>query len=314
MYNKFIMDKEYSIGAVVGRFQVHELHDAHRYIIDQVVNNHKKSIIFLGVPKVVGTKKNPLDFDTRKKMIQASYPDSVILALPDFGDDIKWTSELDKRIREVYAIGEVVLYGGRDSFIPYYKKGKGQFDCKELDQYTFVSGTEVRKLVSETVKNSSDFRAGVIYNAYNQYPKVHPCVDVAIVNDDNMLLLAKRPYENGWRFIGGFAHPSDSSYEFTAKRKIAQDAGGNLETSEFTYVNSSMIPDWRYRGEEDKIISVLYKTKYTGGSIEPSDDVSELKWWDIHEISQSWIDLNDNVVGPIVDEHKPLLKIFLKSI
>ncbi len=63
------MDKEYSIGAVVGRFQVHELHDAHRYIIDQVVNNHKKSIIFLGVPKVVGTKKNPLDFDTRKKMI-----------------------------------------------------------------------------------------------------------------------------------------------------------------------------------------------------------------------------------------------------
>ena len=298
------MDKEYSIGAVVGRFQVHELHDAHRYIIDQVVNNHKKSIIFLGVPKVVGTKKNPLDFDTRKKMIQASYPDSVILALPDFGDDIKWTSELDKRIREVYAIGEVVLYGGRDSFIPYYKKGKGQFDCKELDQYTFVSGTEVRKLVSETVKNSSDFRAGVIYNSYNQYPKVHPCVDVAILNDDNMLLLAKRPYENGWRFIGGFAHPSDSSYEFTAKRKIAQDAGGNLETSELTYVNSSMIPDWRYRGEEDKIISVLYKTKYTGGSIEPSDDVSELKFFNIDN-------LNDDM---IVSEHKTLLKIFLEDV
>ena len=304
MYNKFIMDKEYSIGAVVGRFQVHELHDAHRYIIDQVVNNHKKSIIFLGVPKVVGTKKNPLDFDTRKKMIQASYPDSVILALPDFGDDIKWTSELDKRIREVYAIGEVVLYGGRDSFIPYYKKGKGQFDCKELDQYTFVSGTEVRKLVSETVKNSSDFRAGVIYNSYNQYPKVHPCVDVAILNDDNMLLLAKRPYENGWRFIGGFAHPSDSSYEFTAKRKISQDAGGNLETSELTYVNSSMIPDWRYRGEEDKIISVLYKTKYTGGSIEPSDDVSELKFFNIDN-------LNDDM---IVSEHKTLLKIFLEDV
>jgi hypothetical protein len=143
------MDKEYSIGSVVGRFQVHELHDAHRYVIDQVVNNHKKSIIFLGVPKVVGTKKNPLDFDTRKKMIQSSYPDTLILSLPDIGDDFKWTAELDKRIREVYPIGEVVLYGGRDSFIPYYQKGKGQFDCKELDQYTFVSGTEVRKIVDE---------------------------------------------------------------------------------------------------------------------------------------------------------------------
>ena len=315
MYNKFIMDKEYSIGAVVGRFQVHELHDAHRYVIDQVVNNHKKSIIFLGVPKVVGTKKNPLDFDTRKKMIQSSYPDTLILSLPDIGDDFKWTAELDKRIREVYPIGEVVLYGGRDSFIPYYQKGKGQFDCKELDQYTFVSGTEVRKIVSETVKNSTDFRAGVIYNAYNQYPKVHPCVDIAILDENNtMILLAKRPYESGWRFIGGFAHPDDPSYESTAKRKISQDAGERLETSELQYIGSKMIPDWRYRGEEDKIISVLYKTKYTGGVIEPSDDVSELKWWNLHDISQYWFDVEDNVVGPIVDEHKPLLKMFLKNI
>jgi len=306
------MDKEYSIGAVVGRFQVHELHDAHRYIIDQVVNNHKKSIIFLGVPKVVGTKKNPLDFDTRKKMIQASYPNTVILSLPDFGDDIKWTAELDRRIREVYPIGEVVLYGGRDSFIPYYKKGKGQFDCKELDQYTFVSGTEVRKIVSETVKDSSDFRAGVIYNAYNQYPKVHPCVDVVILSEDK-ILLARRPYENGWRFIGGFAHPNDTSFESTALRKLKQDAG-EIKVSELKYISSSLIPDWRYRSEEDKIISVFYKTDYIGGSIEPSDDVSELKWWDIHEISQSWFDLKDEVVGPIVEEHKQLIKIFLKSI
>jgi bifunctional NMN adenylyltransferase/nudix hydrolase len=248
-------------------------------------------------------------------MIQASYPDSVILALPDIGDDFKWTAELDKRIREVYPIGEVVLYGGRDSFIPYYQKGKGQFDCKELDQYTFVSGTEVRKIVSETVKNSTDFRAGVIYNAYNQYPKVHPCVDIAILDENNtMILLAKRPYESGWRFIGGFAHPDDPSYESTAKRKISQDAGERLETSDLQYIGSKMIPDWRYRGEEDKIISVLYKTKYIGGVIEPSDDVSELKWWNLHDISQYWFDVEDNVVGPIVDEHKPLLKMLLKNI
>lgn len=298
------MDKEYSIGSVVGRFQVHDLHDAHRYIIDQVVNNHKKSIIFLGVPKVVGTKKNPLDFDSRKKMIQASYPDSVILALPDFGDDVKWTSELDRRIREVYPIGDVVLYGGRDSFIPYYKRGKGQFDCRELDQYTFVSGTEVRKIVSETVKNSPDFRAGVIYNAYNQYPKVHPCVDVAIMNDDDKILLAKKPYENGWRFIGGFAHPTDDSFESTAKRKISQDAGNGLEISELKYIGSTLVPDWRYRGEEDKIISNFYKTKYIGGIIEPSDDVSELKFFNIK-------DLNDDL---FVIEHRILLKIFLEDV
>lgn len=305
--------KEYQIGCVCGRFQVHELHDAHKYIIDQVVNNHKKSIIFLGVPKVVGTKKNPLDFDTRKKMIQASYPESVIIALPDIGDDIKWTAELDKRIREVYPIGEVLLYGGRDSFIPYYKKGKGQFDCKELDQYTFVSGTEVRKIVSETVKNSSDFRAGVIYNAYNQYPKVHPCVDVVPLSEDGkMILLAKKPDENGWRFVGGFTHPSDNSYEYTAIRKLKTDCNIDSDVEDLKFVGACKIDDWRYRSEEDKIFTILYKCNKFSGNIQPSDDVSALKWWSIDEL-KSYLDL-DKFTGPIVEEHKPLIVMLLKKL
>lgn len=295
---------KYSIACVIGRFQIHELHDAHRYIIDQVVNNHKKTIIFLGVPKVVGTKKNPLDFDTRKRMVQAEYPNSVIMALPDMGDDNRWTSELDRRIREVYPIGEVLLYGGRDSFIPFYKKGKGQFDCKELDQYTYVSGTEVRKVVSETVKDSSDFRAGVIYNAYNQYPKVHPCVSIAILDETNSkVLLCKKPQEDLWRFVGGFVHPDDASYERTAFRKVKQDVGP-VEIDDLKYIASANIPDWRYRGEEDKIISTLYKTKMIGGRIEPSDDLSELKLFNIK-------DINDDI---IVREHKILLKLFLEDV
>jgi bifunctional NMN adenylyltransferase/nudix hydrolase len=298
------MEKNYPIGAVVGRFQIHDLHDAHRYIIDQVVDNHKKSIIFLGVPKVVGTRKNPLDFDSRKRMIQTHYPDSVIIALPDVGDDTIWAEELDRRVREIYPIGDVLLYGGRDSFIPYYKKGNGQFDCKELDQYTFVSGTEVRKEVSETVKNSVDFRAGLIYQSYNQYPKVHPCIDVAITNEDNtMLLLAKKPKENGWRFVGGFAHPDDSCYEATLKRKIRDDVGPGIEIGDIKYLGSARIPDWRYRGEEDKILTILYKCKKLWGQIIPSDDVSELKFFNINE-------LNDDIM---VEEHKCLLRIFLEK-
>jgi bifunctional NMN adenylyltransferase/nudix hydrolase len=299
------MEKEYTIGVLVGRFQVHELHDAHKYLIDQVAENHKKVILFLGVPKVVGTKKNPLDFDTRKRMIQHHYPNIVILALPDFGDDKRWSQEMDKRIKEVYPIGEVLMYGGRDSFIPYYKNGGGQFDCKELDQYTFVSGTEVRKMVSEQVKDSADFRAGVIYQSYNQYPKVHPCVDVAILDSNQeKLLLAKRPFEDGWRFIGGFSHPSDVSFEQTAKRKIREDVGINLVVSELKYIGSTVIPDWRYQSEEDKIITTLYKTVKGWGSIEPSDDVSELMWVDILEL--------DKIT--IVKEHKILLEMFLENI
>ena len=295
---------EYTIGCLCGRFQVHELHEAHHYLIKQVVDNHKKVILFLGVSKVVGTKKNPLDFETRKKMIQHHYPDIVILALPDFGDDRRWSHELDKRIKEVYPIGDVLLYGGRDSFIPYYKNGGGQFDCKELEQYTFVSGTEVRKMVSSEVKDSQDFRAGMIYQSYNQYPKVHPCVDIAILNEEeDKVLLAKRPFEDGWRFIGGFSKPTDVSYEHTARRKVSEDVGINLSVNTPIYVGSVRIPDWRYQSEEDKILSILFITKKEFGSIQPSDDVSELKFFNIDELKEEIF----------VKEHKVLLEMFLKN-
>ena len=298
------MSKDYTIGTLVGRFQVHELHEAHHYLIKQVVDNHKKVILFLGVSKVVGTKKNPLDFDTRKKMIQHHYPDIVILALPDFGDDRRWSQELDKRIKEVYPIGYVLLYCGRDSFIPYYKSGGGQFDCKELEQYTFVSGTEVRKMVSSEVKDSQDFRAGMIYQSYNQYPKVHPCVDIAILNEEeDKVLLAKRPFEDGWRFIGGFSKPTDTSYEHTARRKVSEDAGRNLSVNTPRYVGSVQIPDWRYQSEEDKILSILFITKKEFGRIEPSDDVSELKFFNIDELTEE----------TFVKEHKVLLEMFLRN-
>jgi bifunctional NMN adenylyltransferase/nudix hydrolase len=301
------MEKTYAIGALVGRFQVHELHEAHKYLIDQVAENHKKVILFLGVPKVVGTKKNPLDFDTRKRMIQHHYPDIVILALPDFGDDRRWSSELDKRAKEIYPIGDILLYGGRDSFIPYYKNGGGHFDCKELEEYgTFLSGTEVRRRVSEQVENSNDFRAGVIYQAYNQYPKVHPCVDVAILDEsEEKVLLAKRPFEDGWRFIGGFSKPTDKSFEHTVRRKISEDAGINLSVQYPRYIGSCQIPDWRYRNEEDKILSMFFITKKEFGRIDPSDDVSELKWWDISELEK------DEKI--ITKEHKILLDMFLKN-
>ena len=305
--------KNYSIGVLVGRFQVHELHDAHHYLIKQVVDNQKKVILFLGVTKTSSTKKNPLDFETRKRMIQKHYPEITILALPDFGDDKRWSQEMDKRIREVYPIGEVLMYGGRDSFIPYYKKGGGQFDCKELEQHTFVSGTEVRKMVSEKVQDSPDFRAGVIYQSYNQYPKVHPCVDIVPFNEDGTkILLARKPFEDGWRFIGGFSHPKDSSYEITAKRKFIDEAG-SAEIGDIKYVTSMRVDDWRYRSEEDKITTILFKCKFMFGSIEPSQEISELKWFDIKWIRDTWYNLSDvHISSPgIVKEHQELMKVLI---
>ena len=186
--------KDYAIGVFVARLQVDELHEGHHYVIKQVTEAHKKVIIFLGVPEFVGFKKNTLDFDTRKKMVQQAYPDVIISQLPDQEENPDWTHELDKRIREIYSHGEPLLYGSRDSFIPHYKNGGGKFDTKELDQLGTFAGTDIRKTISEEVKSTKDFRSGQIYHSYSLPPRVLPTVDIAPLNEDKTKVLLARKY------------------------------------------------------------------------------------------------------------------------
>ena len=68
---KIVKVSDYEIGVLICRMQVPELHPVHRELIDSVCENHKKVIIFLAVPIVEQTKRNPLDFASRKAMIQS---------------------------------------------------------------------------------------------------------------------------------------------------------------------------------------------------------------------------------------------------
>lgn len=279
---------KYSIGVLVARFQTNDLHDGHKYVIDQVVKNHKKVIVFLGVPKFIGTKKNPLDFDTRKKMIQQYYPDIVISSIPDTNDNTIWAKELDKRIREIYSHGDVLLYGSRDSFIPYYHQGSGKFTTKELDPLGTFTATDVRKLISEEVKNSIDFRSGVIYHAYNLYARVIPTLTIIPFNTDKTKILISKKYnETDWKLISGFILPSDDSLELSGKRILNNKAGSNIESDNFRYFTSLKVDDWRFRGEDDKVMTTVMICDYLWGQINPSDDISEIKWIDITDIKKT---------------------------
>jgi bifunctional NMN adenylyltransferase/nudix hydrolase len=301
--------KDYPIGVFIGRLQVHKLHEGHLYAINQVVENHKKTIIFLGVPKFIGTKNNPLDFDTRKKMVQTLYPECVIVALPDQRDNEKWAKELEKRIREVYPHGEVLLYGGRDSFIPFYINNGGIYKTTEIKSLDTFAGTDVRKLISEEVKNSEDFRSGVIYHSYNLYPRVIPTIDIAPINNEQTkVLLGKKFGESKFRFIGGFVLPSDNNLEHSVKRIYKKEAGDS-EIINIKYITSLQINDWRYKGEEDKIMSCLYTCEISWGRIVPSDDIIELRYFNLSDLT------NDNYISTnIIEEHIDLMKILIQTI
>ena len=302
---KEINPADYEIGVMIARFQVHKLHEGHIALIDSVCANHKKVIIFLGVPKVQNTDRNPLDFATRKAMVQKSYPNVVILPIKDNRSNEKWSHELDSYIRIPFGEKSTLLYGSRDSFLPFYC---GKYPTVELVTDVYYSGTEIRKQVSRETLESEDFRAGVIYGCTSQYAVAYPCVDVVAFNDKGQLLIAQKPNEAKWRFIGGHVDVSDVSLEHAARREFMEESGG-CEIGDLKYVCSYKVPDWRYAKERSGIITSLYIGKFMYGAINPSDDISALKWIDIKSVLE--LDY-EGLQKLVVPEHLVLMENLVK--
>lgn len=299
--------KDYQIGVLIGRFHVDELHVGHRELIDHVVANHKKVIIFLGVNKKVGTKKNPLDYATRRIMIQQEYPNVVILPLADQRENEVWSKNLDAEISVPYGEKKALIYGSRDSFIPAYS---GRYKTIELAPSFDYSGTEVRERCSNTIISTKEGREGIINAVYARRPSIYPTVDICAYNDEGQLLLAKKPNEKQWRFVGGFVDGTDASYEDAARREFYEETGGNARLDKnIHFIASQKVDDWRYRGEEDSIMTTLFLARVAFGKAEASDDIAEVKWFDASVFSNF-----DGIRTQIVPEHRDLMTKLIDKI
>ena len=283
------------VGVIVGRFQVPELHEAHLDIIRNVCAKHKKVIIFLGLSPLLVTTRNPLDFESRKRMILSEFPQVNVLYVKDCHSDEIWVRRLDEQIKDVVSPNQsVVLYGGRDSFISHYLP-HGKFPTRELEQTRWISGTEMRQSISKTVRSSPDFRAGVIWAAWNQFPKTITTVDVAVFKDDKILLVRK-PLEEQWRLIGGFSDPQSIKFEQDVRREVDEETG--ISITDPKYIGSFKIDDWRYRNEVDQIKSLLFVADYMFGAPRASDDVAEVKWFDFENLTEYYV----------VPEHREMME------
>ena len=266
--------KPADVAVVVGRFQVNELHEAHIDLINSVTQKHDRVLIFLGNSIIRNTTTNPLDYRARRAMIADKFPNVEIHYINDNPSDIAWSKNLDRLIAEqLLPMQTVTLYGSRDSFLKCYG---GKYNVCELEATTFISGTEVRRRVCNNYPPTADYRAGMIAATAYRYPTAYQTVDIAVVNDKREILLARKPDEKKWRFIGGFSDPRSPSLEIDAKREVSEEAG--VEVDNITYIGSTLIDDWRYRGEQDKIKTALFVAKYVYGKPEGADDVAEVKW------------------------------------
>lgn len=165
-----LLKEKKDVGVIVCRMQVPYLTESHKSVIETVLLRHSKVIIFLGTTQDLIDEKNPFPFLFRKEMLYKTIPnlklnDVTILPLPDNKDNQAWVNNLDEMIKAFLNFEEeAILYGGRDSFIPYYKKDSGQHICTELSQTDYDSGTELRKLESyKTPKYNFDSARAILW-------------------------------------------------------------------------------------------------------------------------------------------------------
>lgn len=161
------------VAIIVARFQVDELHDGHKKLIQTALDQTDYVIILLGQSKEAFTPKNPLPFYHRKHMILDVYPHTLhrmqILPIDDIpGDDKTWVKALDDRIETlVRPHEEAILYGSRDSFINTYQENEGIHKTVLVEQLGEFNGTEQRASIKNVFYTSRDFRRGIIYTVLN---------------------------------------------------------------------------------------------------------------------------------------------------
>ena len=148
--NNLLKEKK-DVGVIVCRMQVPYLTDSHKAVINTVLERHPRVVICLGTTGELIDERNPYSFVFRKQMIEQSFDTQNITIVPLADNTVnkEWVKSLDTLIGAFLNFDEeATLYGGRDSFIPYYKKDNGKHICTELAPTDYDSGTELRTLAS----------------------------------------------------------------------------------------------------------------------------------------------------------------------
>jgi len=301
------MNSDNSVGVIVGRFQIDEMHNGHFQLIETVYRRHTEVLLVLGCTDTPANSKDPLDFLLRKQMFRdAGYQNMVIVPIYNQPSDKKWSADLDKIIQTKCSFSnkdQVILYGGRNSFIEVYS---GIYSAEVINFNVCTSASQRRHEIKNRYQKGplgTPFRAGVIHAITNLTPRVFVTVDLAIINDKNEILLGQHKGEDRWRFPGGFVKLEDPTFEKAAQRILNTKTGiTHVGYNSFKYLGSYTINDWRSKGHDDighKTVLFGYNTHIS--TYKAGDNLEDLRFFSFE------LDDEKNIFRHIVQEHLDLL-------
>jgi 8-oxo-dGTP pyrophosphatase MutT (NUDIX family) len=288
-----------SVGVVIGRFQCHRLHEGHKELLSKA-EECSKLLVCVGVSKVLGTPRDPLDYPARERMIKESYPRATVVPLPDQPTNEEWSKHLNQLIKIMFPTDEVVIYCGRSDGRSSVQDGyNGPYKLVEIGAVSTVSGTDLRFEVGRSVEASQAFRKGVIYGATNQFARIDPVVDICVWRRSEkgkiQILLGKRNNEGGYRLPGGHIEVNDKTAKEAAIRELIEETG--LEAVQWSILDHVRISSRSTFGYA--MFSTLFLAEYTFGKAEGNDDLDNCIWIDLDRIDQY----------QYVDDHFKLVKI-----
>lgn len=149
------MSKPYDVGVICGRFQT--FHIGHESLVDTTLKLCDRVLILVGSSQECGTERNPLNIDTRIRMLRAIYGDDGSIIIKGISDltnenDIRpeWGRYLlDNIDRYIYKTPELMIYGNDESRSRWFDPD----DIKDVTEIIVsrgkipISATQVRALM-----------------------------------------------------------------------------------------------------------------------------------------------------------------------
>lgn len=296
-------DNYSTLGVMIGRYQIDDLHDGHIACIDEVSRRHRRVLILIGERDTPATDVLPLPAFIRQQMLMEKFPGVTVIPIMDHDSDEVWSQNVDKIVKLIAGPSGAILYSGRKGFIPHYS---GRYPTVELEMnIDHISATERRAQIAQNpYANSSEFRAGMIYQMQHLIPRTYEAVDIAMLRMDAEnnpeVLLVRKPLTKKWRFPGGHVEGTELTID-AARREMREETGLVFESTP-KLVGEYLVNDWRVR-DTDKAFyrTFLYAGWYAWGNALAQDDVEEARWFSVRGLTFS------KTCHLVVPEHQDLL-------